>query len=353
MPRSTRPPPGFFDESSHPRRRTDAPSSGGGAGGAPVGLESGAGRGILPRPSMKPQNPPVSRPKRPPPGFFDESRHLRRRTDAPSSGSGAGGAPVELEPGGGRGNLPRPNMKRPPPDSFDESRHPRQRAAADTDAPSSGGGAGRCRDLSRAFGRCRALLDRLLRDEDGWIFAAPVDARALRLRDYYTVIADPMDLGTVLRRLERRRYADPPAFAADVRLTFSNAKSYNNPGDPVYESADELSGIFEDGWASIQAELPPPPPTDAERKLKFRDDLKGLPVAAQRTVAGFLKERGACQLEKRGKLEVDLGKADAATLDELDRVVAKHRAADSDVVAPSPECRNHERGQTEGPSPKS
>lgn len=290
MPRSTRPPPGFFDESGDQRRRTDAPSSGGGAGGAPVGLKPRAGRGTLPRPNMKPQNPPVSRPKRP-----------------------------------------------PPDDSFEDSRHPRMPAAADTDAPSSGGGAGGdgcCRDLSRAFGRCRALLDRLLRDEDGWIFATPVDARALQLRDYYTVIADPMDLGTVLRRLERRRYADPTAFAADVRLTFSNAKSYNNPGDPVYESADELAGIFEDGWASIQAELPPPPPppplppTDAERKLKFRDDLKGLPVAAQWTVAGVLKERGACQLEKWGKLEVDLGKADAATLDELDRVAAL-----------SPKCR--------------
>ncbi|CAO2204190.1 unnamed protein product [Urochloa humidicola] len=213
MPRPNRPPPGFFNESSHPRRRTDAdadagaPSSGrGGAGGAPVGLEPGAGGGIPPRPNLKRQNPPMPRSKRPPPGSFDEPRQQRRRTatgaEAPPSGGGAGGA-------------------------------------------------GRCRDLSRAFGRCRALLDRLLRDDDGWVFEAPVDARALGLRDYYTVVADPMDLGTVLRRLERRRYADPREFAADVRLTFRNAMSYNNKGDPVYESAAELSEIFEDGWASI------------------------------------------------------------------------------------------------------
>uniref|UniRef100_A0A0A9HJ28 GTE904 n=1 Tax=Arundo donax TaxID=35708 RepID=A0A0A9HJ28_ARUDO len=136
-----------------------------------------------------------------------------------------------------------------------------------------------------------------------------------------------MDLGTVLRRLERRRYADPPAFAADVRLTFRNAMSYNKRGDPVYESAAELSEIFEAGWASILAELPPPPPPDSERKLRFTDELTRLPESVQRTVAGILKERGACLQEKKGEVEVDLGKADAATLDELDELITEHHAA--------------------------
>ncbi|XP_062208514.1 transcription factor GTE3, chloroplastic-like [Phragmites australis] len=220
--------------------------------------------------------------------------------------------------------MPRP--KRPPPGFPKEPRHPRRRtaaAAAPAPAPAPGGG-----NLLRALGRCRALLDELLRHEDGWVFAAPVDARALGLRDYYTVVSDPMDLGTVLRRLERRRYADPLAFAADVRLTFRNAMSYNNRGDPVYESAADLSGIFEAGWASILAALPPPPsPADTERKLRFTDELTRLPVGVQRTVAGILKERGECLREENGKVEVDLGKADAPTLDEIDSLLSEHRAA--------------------------
>ncbi|KAJ1284545.1 hypothetical protein BS78_03G212300 [Paspalum vaginatum] len=235
-----------------------------------------------------------------------------------------------------------PPPKRPPSGLLGEPRYPRRRkAAADASAsaPSpgggaGGGGAGRCCDLSRAFGRCRALLDSLLRHDDGWVFEAPVDARALGLRDYYTVVAHPMDLGTVLRRLELRRYPDPTAFAADVRLTFRNAMSYNNLGDPVYESAAELSGIFEAGWASIQAELPPPPITDAERKVRFSDELPRLPVATQRTAAAVLKERDVCLLEEGGKVMVDLAKADAATLDELDRLVAHHGATRAYVDAP-------------------
>lgn len=197
--------------------------------------------------------------------------------------------------------MPRP--KRPPPGGVAEPRHPRRRTAsapASASAPPPRGGAGSCGDLVRAFGRCRALLDDLLRHEDGWVFEAPVDARALGLRDYYTSVADPMDLGTVLRRLERCRYNYPTAFADDVRLTFRNALTYNSKGDPVYESAAELSEIFEARWASIQAELPHPHPPD-------KDKLPRCPVA-----------------EKR---DVNLGNADAAALDELDRLVPQHGAA--------------------------
>jgi len=223
--------------------------------------------------------------------------------------------------------MPRP--KRPPPGFPADPRYPRRRTAS-APAPgggAAGGGAG-CYDLSRAFGRCRALLDDLLRHDDGWVFEAPVDARALGLRDYYTVVADPMDLGTVLRRLERRRYVYPTAFADDVRLTFRNALSYNNQGDPVYESAAELSGIFEARWASIEAELPHPLPPDDEHIARLNDKLPRLPVA------GVPEKRDVRLPKEKGKMAVNLSKADAAALDELDRLVPQHGAAHADVNSP-------------------
>lgn len=187
-------------------------------------------------------------------------------------------------------------------------------------------------DLGRAFVYCGKLLDKLLAHEDGWVFAEPVDARALGILDYYTVISDPMDLGTVRRRLERRRYDDPLAFAADVRLTFRNAMIYNNRGDPVYKSAAELSAMFESGWASVLAE-PPPPPADAERKGRLTAELPRLPVDVQGTVIEIMKKIGGFLREENGRVEVDLDKADAATLDELDRLVEEHGAALASVVA--------------------
>lgn len=197
-------------------------------------------------------------------------------------------------------------------------------------AAASPGVAGVPADLGDALLRCGKLLDKLLEHEDGWVFAEPVDARALRLVDYYLRISDPMDLGTVRRRLERRRYADPWAFAADVRLTFNNAMSYNSAGDPVYESAAELSEIFEAGWPSVLAA--PPRPPDAERKRRLSGLLPRLPVGAQVTVAEIMKKRDGCLREVNGMMEVDLDRADSATLDELDRMVAEHGAALAGVV---------------------
>jgi hypothetical protein len=209
-------------------------------------------------------------------------------------------------------------------------RRKRQRMEAEAPAPAIATGGG---DLFRAFGRCRALLDKLLQHDDGWVFSAPVDARALGLHDYYTVVRDPMDLSTVLNRLEGHRYADPHAFASDVRLMFSNAMSYNNEGDPVYNSAVKLSEIFEAGWAPVLASLPPPPP-DAERKAALRDELSRMPVGVLESAAEVLKTQGACLVEKGSKVEVDLNKANAAMLDKLGRLIAEHRLCSGRRVRP-------------------
>ncbi len=46
------------------------------------------------------------------------------------------------------------------------------------------------------------------------------------LHDYHDIIKQPMDLGTVKRRMDARMYADPDEFASDVRLIFTNCYRY-------------------------------------------------------------------------------------------------------------------------------
>lgn len=176
-------------------------------------------------------------------------------------------------------------------------------------------------DLARALERCRRLLDKLLKHEDGWVFAKPVDTHNLQLRDYLSVIAKPMDLGTVSRRLELHRYPHPRWFAEDVKLTFRNAMTYNNKGDGVYESAAELSAIFESGWASISAALPSPPPV-AERRARLKDELPRLPVDLQGKAVLIMKDVGGWIQEVDGRVEVDFDKADDKTLDRLEWLVS-------------------------------
>jgi hypothetical protein len=104
--------------------------------------------------------------------------------------------------------------------------------------------------------QCENLLNRLMSHQYGWVFNAPVDIVKLNIPDYFTVIKHPMDLGTVKSKLTSGKYSSPIAFAADVRLTFSNAMTYNPPGNDVHGIAATLSKAFETKWKSIEKKIP-------------------------------------------------------------------------------------------------
>uniref|UniRef100_A0A1J3H5I7 Transcription factor GTE11 n=1 Tax=Noccaea caerulescens TaxID=107243 RepID=A0A1J3H5I7_NOCCA len=100
--------------------------------------------------------------------------------------------------------------------------------------------------------QCETLLKRLMSHPDGWLFNTPVDVVKLNIPDYFTIIKHPMDFGTVKSKLTSGTYSSPSEFSADVRLTFSNAMTYNPPGNDVYVMADSLSKFFEVRWKTIQ-----------------------------------------------------------------------------------------------------
>ncbi|KAJ6751893.1 hypothetical protein OIU85_002323 [Salix viminalis] len=117
-----------------------------------------------------------------------------------------------------------------------------------------GGGKGVVAEFSKDLvKRCGELLGMLMKHQFGWVFNEPVDAKKLKLNDYYKIIKHPMDLGTVKSRLSKNWYKSPKEFAEDVRLTFNNAMKYNEKGQDVHAMADKLLKIFEDNWANLKA----------------------------------------------------------------------------------------------------
>ncbi|KAI3670113.1 hypothetical protein L6452_41756 [Arctium lappa] len=104
--------------------------------------------------------------------------------------------------------------------------------------------------------QCENLLKKLMSHQHGWVFNKPVDVVALKIPDYFNVIKKPMDLGTVKGKLGSGNYSSPFQFLADVRLTFSNAMTYNPPGNDVHVMADILSKFFELRWKPIEKKLP-------------------------------------------------------------------------------------------------
>ncbi|KAI3409010.1 uncharacterized protein J3R85_019887 [Psidium guajava] len=102
---------------------------------------------------------------------------------------------------------------------------------------------------------CETLLNRLMSHQYGWVFNKPVDVKALNIPDYLDVIKHPMDLGTIKGKMKSGAYSSPLEFLTDVRLTFSNAMTYNPPSNDVHLMADTLNKFFEVRWKNIEKKL--------------------------------------------------------------------------------------------------
>jgi hypothetical protein len=67
-----------------------------------------------------------------------------------------------------------------------------------------------------------------------------VDPVGMGIPDYPTIVAHPMDLLTVGKKLDAGDYATMGAFEADMRLIFANCRRYNGPTHVYSQFADIL-----------------------------------------------------------------------------------------------------------------
>eukprot|EP00834_Sanchytrium_tribonematis_P004499 NODE_225_length_12315_cov_1.300671.p2 type:complete len:344 gc:universal NODE_225_length_12315_cov_1.300671:11477-10446(-) len=87
------------------------------------------------------------------------------------------------------------------------------------------------------------LLDDLRNHHSAWPFAEPVDGE--QVKDYYTLITNPMDLRKLAEKVTNNEYVSLEAFKRDVQLIFDNCRIYNAPNTPYYKSADSLEKFFQ------------------------------------------------------------------------------------------------------------
>jgi len=91
---------------------------------------------------------------------------------------------------------------------------------------------------------CVRLIQALLAHDYAWVFEDPVDPSLLKIPDYYQLIKNPMDLGTIQRFLSSRKYSLVEEFKSDVLRTFDNALLYNDEGSEVHAMALNLKQKF-------------------------------------------------------------------------------------------------------------
>lgn len=108
------------------------------------------------------------------------------------------------------------------------------------------------------------ILGKLSARKDSEAFREPVEWEMLGLTDYPVLIKEPMDLGTVLAKLENKEYTNKDDAAADVRLIWSNSMLYNAPGSRIYLTAKTLSEFWEAQWATVAKDDQNRPPSNDE-----------------------------------------------------------------------------------------
>ena len=74
----------------------------------------------------------------------------------------------------------------------------------------------------------RQIVSDIFKKEDAWIFLRPVDPLKDQCPDYMTVIRNPMDFGTIRKKISK--YNSKSEFLSDCDLVFANCRIYNKPG---------------------------------------------------------------------------------------------------------------------------
>lgn len=103
--------------------------------------------------------------------------------------------------------------------------------------------------------KCHGILKGLMANPKAAPFMAPVDPVALGIPDYFHVIKEPMDLGTIRQNLEGGYYDDSDVFADHVRLVFRNAMLYNAAHSQVHIFAVKLLEDFEKRMTNLNLKM--------------------------------------------------------------------------------------------------
>lgn len=91
----------------------------------------------------------------------------------------------------------------------------------------------------------KTVMKEIWKHRYAWPFHQPVDTKKLNLPDYHKIIKQPMDLGTVKKRLENNYYWSASEAIDDVTTMFNNCYMYNKAGEDVVVMATSLEKAFQ------------------------------------------------------------------------------------------------------------
>ncbi|XP_056643447.1 bromodomain-containing protein 3-like isoform X4 [Diorhabda sublineata] len=124
----------------------------------------------------------------------------------------------------------------------------------------------------------KTVLKAVWKHQFAWPFQQPVDAKKLNLPDYHRIIKQPMDLGTIKKRLDNNYYWSGKECIQDFNSMFTNCYVYNKPGEDVVVMAQTLEKVFLTKVADMPKEeivVETPPARGAGKGKKGRASTAG------------------------------------------------------------------------------
>lgn len=86
----------------------------------------------------------------------------------------------------------------------------------------------------------RRMMTNLMKNAKAWIFSEPVQPEKLGINDYFDIIKNPMDFGTIDKKLKHHEYLNMQEFLSDVELVFENCLNYNGEQSQVSQMCREV-----------------------------------------------------------------------------------------------------------------
>ena len=88
------------------------------------------------------------------------------------------------------------------------------------------------------------MMQNLMKNSNAWIFLEPVDPGKLGIHDYFDIIKNPMDFGTIRQKLREHQYLNMKNFLEDVELVFNNCILYNGEASQVSSMCREVQDDY-------------------------------------------------------------------------------------------------------------
>jgi len=107
--------------------------------------------------------------------------------------------------------------------------------------------------LPKKLAACKTLLEKMMEEEDSVQFLVSLkpEEHGISKEEYERHVKQPMDLGTIKKRLETNVYKSVSEFSKDVNRIFTNVLKIWSPGQELADVSRKLQTWWVNEWTSL------------------------------------------------------------------------------------------------------